>query len=612
MVGFEYDHKNRFIYRMRIVFIFILLISTTLLRAQDAELANSYFIKGQYEKAIRLYEPLFESNPIRQDYFKSLLTCYQQLEKYEQANDLLKSQLLRFPNQVYLYVEIGHNFQLQNENEKAVDNYEKAISFIYKQPGYSFMVGRAFSQNHLLDYALRSYQLAKELNPKLNTEINEAHIYGEKGDFEKMFELYLNMLAKNDNYYTVVQRNIAHFISEDKNSPNNILLKKQLLERAQSQPNNSWNILLSWLFMQQNEYNRAFVQERSIYKRNPGNLNRILEVGLVSFDNRDFETSMKAFVFIRNNFDPTVMPHEWAFKSDIYLMKIKTFQQDGSQKLMNLDETYLNLIEQYGFREETLELQFDYADFLCYFKKEPKLAIGHLEEFLTFVSSELERAKIQMKIADILVYSNQFNQALILYTKIQTENKNSVISQEARFKVAQTSYFKGDFLWAQNQLKVLKSSTSQLIANDALELNLKIATNFDKDSSNLALLDFAQAEFLSFQKKNSEAITLFESILNQYKGQEIEDDTLFKMGQIHSVDRDFISAEIKFLTLLDLHPDSIWADDAIFNLAELYHFQLNDVVKAGEMYERIIFEFPSSIHLVASRKGFRSIRGDEL
>lgn len=597
---------------MRIAIVIIFLLSTAFLKAQDAELANSYFIKGEYEKAISLYEPLFESNPIRQDYFKSLLTCYQQLEKYEKANDLLNTQLLRFPNQVYLYVEIGHNFQLQNENEKAVDNYEKAISFIYKQPGYSFMVGRAFSQNHLLDYALRSYQLAKELNPKLNTEINEAHIYGEKGDFEKMFELYLNMLAKNDNYYTVVQRNIAHFIGEDKNAPNNILLKKQLLKRAQSQPNNSWNILLSWLFMQQNEYNRAFVQEKSIYKRNPGNLNRMLEVGLVSFDHNDFETSAKAFDFIKDNFDPAVMSHELAFKSDIYLMKIKAFQPDSDQRLMQLDDAYLTLIQQYGFQEETLELQFDYADFLSYFKQEPELAIAHLEKFLTFVSAELERARIQMKIADILVYSNQFNQALILYTKIQTEHKNSVISQEARFKVAQTSYFKGDFLWAQNQLKVLKSSTSQLIANDALELNLKISTNFDKDSSNLALLDFARAELLSFQKKNTEAIAIFENILLQYKGQEIEDDTLYKMGQISSAEGDFITAEMRFLTLLDLHPDSIWADDAIFNLAEIYHYQLNDAVRAREMYEKIIFEFPSSIHLVASRKGFRLIRGDEL
>ena len=63
--------------------ILILILLSTPLFAQNAELANSFFRKGEYEKAILLYEPLLENNPIRQDYFKSLLTCYQQLEKYE-------------------------------------------------------------------------------------------------------------------------------------------------------------------------------------------------------------------------------------------------------------------------------------------------------------------------------------------------------------------------------------------------------------------------------------------------------------------------------------------------------------------------------------------------
>ena len=62
--------------------LFLILLSAPLF-AQNAELANSFFRKGEYEKAILLYEPLLENNPIRQDYFKSLLTCYQQLEKYE-------------------------------------------------------------------------------------------------------------------------------------------------------------------------------------------------------------------------------------------------------------------------------------------------------------------------------------------------------------------------------------------------------------------------------------------------------------------------------------------------------------------------------------------------
>jgi TolA-binding protein len=201
---------------------------------------------------------------------------------------------------------------------------------------------------------------------------------------------------------------------------------------------------------------------------------------------------------------------------------------------------------------------------------------------------------------------------LILYTQIQYDLKNSLLAQEARFKVAQTSYFKGDFQWAQNQLKVLKSSTSQLIANDALELSLKISNNMDKDSLNEGLKKFAKAELLSFQKKNEMAIDTLSYVLRQFKGQNIEDDALFKQAELYWTTGNYAAAESNFLSLLDHHPESLFTDDAIFKLGVLYQDHLNDPEKAKAMYERIIFEYPSSIYLVASRKAFRKLRGDDL
>ena len=47
-----------------------------------------------------------------------------------------------------------------------------------------------------------------------------------------------------------------------------------------------------------------------------------------------------------------------------------------------------------------------------------------------------------MLLADILVFDEKFNQALIYYSQIQSEVKGDLLAQEARFKVAKTSYFK--------------------------------------------------------------------------------------------------------------------------------------------------------------------------
>jgi len=579
---------------------------------QKQELAQSYFRNGDYEKAILLYKPLFDANPIRQDYFKTLLTCYQQIEAYEDAQKILDEQLLRFPNQLYLYVEIGYNYQLQGLNELAEQNYETAINFITINPGYVFMIGRSFSQNHLLDYALESYHRAKKLNPKLNTEISEAQIYGEKGDLKKMFSLYLDLIDKNENYYSTIQRYVAKFITSDNQDPNNILFKNLLLKRSQSNPKDSWNVLLSWLFMQQQDYDKALVQEKSLFLRNPDNVVRIKELGIVAYENDDFQTAKEAFDLILKKNDPVIVDSQTELQAQIYLLKIEKELGNKGIGLEKIHKKYQELLNQYGTNDATIDLQLAYARFLTYDFDRPYEAIVLLKNILPLANSAFDKGAIQIEIADVLVFTDQFNQALILYTQVQNNLKNSNLAQEARFKVARTSYFKGDFQWAQNQLKVLKSSTSQLIANDALELSLKIGNNMNKDSLNEGLKKYAKADLLSFQKRNQQAIDTLSYVLINYKGQNIEDDALYKQAELYWDSGFYEAAEINFINLLDNHPESLFIDDSIYNLGLLYQNHLNKPEKAKEMYERIIFEFPSSIYLVKSRKAFRKLRGDDL
>lgn len=594
------------------VFIIVLLFVTLQTVAQSAELANSYYRKGEYEKAILLYKPLLEANPIRQDYFKNLLTCYQQIEAFTDAQVLIQDQMIRFPEQVYLYVERGYNHQLMEEEDLAAEYYEKAIGFVKMNPSYAFMIGRSFSQNHLLDQALETYAIAKELNPKLNTEISEAKIYGEKGDLEKMFSLFLDLIDKNENYFSTVQRYSANFITNDKTDPNNILFRNLLLKRAQSNPKDAWNILLSWLFMQQEDYKKALVQEKSLYRRKPGNLNRVAEIGYLSFEAKDYGTAKDAFTFLVDNNKDNFTDIQPVMLAELYLLKIQNLNLTERKDKIMIELKFKELLEKYSIYAETMELHLSYADFLTFDLGKAADAIEHLQVVASSLESPFNKGIIQMKIADILVFNDQFNQALILYTQIQYDLKNSELAQEARFKVARTSYFKGDFKWAQNQLKVLKSSTSQLIANDALELSLKIGNNLEKDSLNEGLILFAKAELLGFQQKYRQAIDTLNIVLTQYKGRQIEDDALYYQAICFEAIKEYQASEKNLISILDFHSESLLTDDCLYKLGILYRDKLNNNEKAKEMFERIIFEFPSSIYLVDARAAFRQIRGDDI
>jgi len=589
------------------LFLFVLFISH-LAYTQNSELALSYFKNGEFEKAILLYKPLLEKEPFQRIYFKNLLTSYQQTEKYILANDIIKSQMDRFPNQVSLNIELGYNYELQGLDEKAELYYDIALNYIEQNPKFVFAICQVFKQNYLLDYALRGYEIAKTKDPNLNTEISEAQIYGEKSDLKNMFNSYLNLIEKDEKYYPSIQRYIATYITEDAHNETNILFKKLLLKRAQNNPNDSWNILLSWLYMQQKEYSKSLVQEKSLYRRNKGSLDRIIEVGVVSFENEDLETSHDTFDFILAN----TKDSEIILQAQIYLLQIDLDLATNKKELAEIDKKFKTLFENYGKNSTTINLQIAYADFLAFSYDEPEKAIHLLNETIPLANSKFQKGKIQIKLADILVYTNQFNQALILYSQVQTILKNSTLAQTARFKVAQTSYYKGDFKWAQTQLKVLKSSTSQLIANDALELSLLITNNIEHDSIPDALKNYAAAELLAYQNNTGKAIDTLSVLLIKFKGQPIEDEALFKQAELYTKNHHYSKAEGNYLKIIEIDAVGVLVDDSYYMLAELYTHHLSNSEKAKEMYQKIIFEYPSSIYLVESRKKFRVLRGDKI
>ncbi len=592
-------------YHKIIVFIFFI---STFSVAQNSQLAHNYFQKGEYVKAASLYKQLYTKNDVRRDYFKQLLSCYQLVENFKASTKLLENHQEKYPNQSNILVEIGYNLQLQNKKEEARPYYEKALLIIEISPYEGAEIGRAFQKNHLLDYALLAYKNAMKLNKELNFNGYIANIYGEKADIESMFDTYLDMIDKNEEYYSTVQRYTGTFITDDSQNENNILFRKLVLKRLQENPNNSWNKLLSWLYMQQRDYDKALIQEIALHKRNPKNIDRVADLGTVAFDNKDYETTKACFTYVLEN----TQNGKLILDAHIYLLETAISTAISNKEHDDIEQKFQYLFENYGNGSSTLSLKITYADFLTFKKDNPTKAIAILKDVLKDVGVGYQYGSVKLKLGDILVYTSRFNEALINYSQVQTNLKNSTLAQTARFKVAQTSYFKGDFKWAVSQLKVLKKSTSQLIANDALDLYLLISNNIIGDTIHTALKTYAKADLLAIQNKNQQAIDTLSIVLKKFKGREIEEVAIFKQAELYTKTKKFELAESNYLQLIEIKKEGILIDDAYYKLANLYKNHLNNIEKAKEMYQKIIFDFPSSIHLVDARKQFRKLRGDDI
>lgn len=589
---------------MKKIVAIIALFCSVAVFAQNEQLAFNYFEKGEFEKALATYQDLEKKQPGNTFFIQKIVACQQQLQKYQEAEKYLKEKIER-TNQPLLCVELGYNYQLQKDMGKAEKNYNLAIKAVSDNPSYAYSVANAFEQKVLLEYAIKAYDTATSINKSMNFDYQLALIQGQLGNTEQMIDKLLSYAYNNQQSLVVVQNQLSRFMNEEGSDTFNASLRKALLLNTQKTQDIFWNQFLSWYFVQQKEYGKAFIQEKAIFKRNPDMFLNIVNLGRLAKDEHEDAAAREILAFVMENTDEPSIKMSAEF--DLLEMDIAIAQpKDYPSIKQRID----SLLAQYGTTPYSLKLQLQKADFEGFYLKDTKAATQTLNTALGLQLNRYQTAEVKMKLSDILLLDEKFNQAIIYYAQIEEDLKNDAVGHEASFKVARTSYFKGDFEWAQKQLTVLKSSSSQLIANDALELFLLILDNTVEDSTQTALKKFAKADFKLYQNKKDEALAVFKDLIEKDTTESIKDVTHIRLGEIYESKGQYDLALQNYQQVIDKCKEGIYVDEALFFSAEIYNKKLNDPEKAKPLYEKIIFEHQDSIYFVEARKQFRQLRGD--
>ena len=452
---------------------------------------------------------------------------------------------------------------------------------------------------------MQAYQIALEIDPKMNFNFQMAILYGQNGQTDKMIEMFLEESYINPQNLILIQNQFTRFMNENADVTFNEALRKALLIRIQKNQDVFWNQYLSWYYVQQKEFDKAFIQEKAIYKRNPESLYNIINLAQISIEEEEKETAKEILAFILENskdIDLQMQAHYFLIEMKINDPAFKDYSE--------IEKDLVSLLNQYGITPYSIKLQLLKAHFTTFQMKNPTQGKAILKTALELPLDEYQKADVKMELADIFLFEEKFNQASLYYSQIEEDLKNDVIGHEATLKSAKTSYFKGDFVWALKQFKELKSVSSQLIANDALEYFLLINDNTIADSTQTALKQFARGDYLLYQNKPQEALLQFQDILKNFKGSEIESVTLYRLGKTYEKLGDFQLALSQYQQIIDKHSEGIYVDEALFFTAEMYSKKVIDLEKAKSNYEKLVFHHQDSIYFVEARKKYRELRGD--
>ena len=589
---------------MKKLFLHITLFFSLISFSQNEQLAQYYYDKGDFEKAKISFEELLKEMPQNSQYFQKTIDCYQQLQQFDVAEKAIQDRLNSY-KQGNLLVELGYNFQLQKNEASAKKQYVEALDRIKKNPNEVYSIANSFERKVLLDYALKSYQTAIELQPNYNFNYQIALLYGQLGNTEMMISTFLDEAYANPQNTIQIQNQLARFMVEEGDENFNETLRKALIVRAQKNQDVFWNHYLSWFYVQQKEVGKAFIQEKAVYKRNPDSLSDIVNLAQLAIEEDDDATAKEILGFVLEN----TTDLELLIQANSYLIEMK-IDKAQVKDFAAINTELERLLTEYEISPLTLSLQLIQAHFVAFKLKKPEEGKTIIKKALELQLNVYEQAHAKMELADILLFEEKFNQALIYYSQIEEDLKNDEVAHEASLKAAKTSYFQGDFAWALKQFKELKSASTQLIANDALEYFLLINDNTVADSTQTALKQFAKGDYLLYQNRNQEATAQFQSILKSFKEQQIEAVTMLRLGKIYEKSNEYNLALPQYQNIIDHHADGIYIDEALYFSAEIYNNRLQQPEKAKPLYEKIIFNHQDSIYFVEARKKFRQLRGD--
>jgi tetratricopeptide (TPR) repeat protein len=581
----------------------------------NERIALEYFQSGEWEKAALHYQKLYEKNPAQEPFYRNLLACYKNLQDLKGAEKLAKKQISRFPKEAHFWVDLGIIYRDQGEEKQAKKAFDQALRELIPLPDRVARLAAAFVAAKETGYAISAYNLGESYSGKGMYAFEITDLILQLGNYTEASEKMLELLSVNPSLISRVQTLLVRYLEEEAEGPFQTALKAALLKEIQKNPSgNVYPDLLIWLFVQQKNFDAAIVQAKALDKRLKEQGERLMELGNICMENGDYARAVSCYEYVTGKgWNSYSFQTAKTLLVKAYRLKVTGSYRYVSEDLQKLRSLYEESYAEMGITETTAGLIIDYADLEAFYLDNPEKGKTLLEGLLAenrMAPRVLAEAKL--KLADILIVLGDLWEPALLYGQVDKEFKNDLPGQEAKFRSARLAFFRGDFELAQSQVKVLKASTSKLIANDALSLSLIIIDNLGRDSVRAPLEFFAKADLEAFRNQPRKALETLDDLLGFYATHPIADEAIFKKAQIYIKLGEFDRAAQNLEIIYSTYPDDNLADAALFLAADLQEKVFENREKAMELFEKIITEHTSSLFTAEARKRYRKLRGDQV
>lgn len=602
---------NRIQISLRFFLFLFFSVSTTFAqqKSEKLELADEYFKRGNYEKALELYEDLKGNPATDKKLFSNYLACLDKL-KPTKAEAASKKFLKRYPDDIFYFLNhYKRILEIEHKPEEAGKFAESKLMPLFLKATQGVTDGFTFFEDakdtvrseRILDEGIRKFGLVNFWELRLEKDLRQKHF---KEAAEMLVKIIAGKLLPDSELESKLQEKIG--LSEFSKQ-----LQIALLRQIQAEPgNNSYPSFLAWIYMQKGDYEGALKQYLSLDLLDNNGGIRCFQLAEFAVNSEEEKAAIKSYEAIIRNFPNS----QYRFLSQQKCMQLR---EQGVRNTFPVNKNDVReLIHEYQELSNSQylnawELTMKVAELYGKYLNRPDSAILVLDgsmKSMRWPPVFLNRGKIML--GDMYLLQDEPWEASLLYGQVEKDEAESIVGYEAKLKNAKVFYYKGDFELCKELLDVLKQSTSRDISNDAIELGLLIQDIMAEDTTGFFLSKFAEIDLLTYQGNYPESIDRIEKMAFTTSNPVVMEKLRFRLFRNYEATRQFDKALAELEQIYKVKASDLYLDDALFYSGIIYTEHKKDKEKAMEFFLMLIKEKPGSVYVAEARKRLRQLRGD--
>jgi tetratricopeptide (TPR) repeat protein len=573
---------------------------------QKLALAQSYEQIGDFESASKLYEELYESDPTNLQYISALYRVYTQTKNYAALINVLDARLKQNPDDIEVYGMLGSTYYMMGNEEKAVEVWNKPFQTESVNPVFYRLIANYALDRRAFEVAIQLYEEGKKVsNDKVIYSFDLARLYSMTMQFEKASQEYCDILSQDPSQENIVETRVFENISR----PGALDATLKVIEDCSDKNNLSYSYLLARLYIEEKSFQKAYEIYLDIDTRQSTKGRELYNFARQMFVEKEYTLAAEVFKSITDlypdspNIPQAFLGYARSLEASLFSDYEKTlplwkpyfpmekFQSEKTEEVLNAFNVITNL---YKHSEPAYESILRTAVIEFYLLEDYKEARRLLEIITAEAPLSKNSAEAYLELGNIALIEGNLDEAEKNYSAI-----NNLISasedqkNKAVYKLGKVNFYQGQFDDAKKYLSQVLGNLKDNSANDAIELMLLLNPQMN-DSSNLLI--YAEAEFLTEQKKFEEAALDYKKLSDNQQAFVLHSISAVKYGEmILAVDN--YPESISVLEGVAAEGEkNIYADKAVYLLGKINQYGIKNYIKAEEYYQKLLADYPKSIY----------------